>query len=231
MTIPHVIFEAIVGVVFVAFFIVAAVLGVLSQRDKSDPRPLQMLALARKLGFADFDPRPNKEFPMGWGFLNQFSKGENRYVFNLLDGIYQDQKLFVFDYHYQIDTGREEKLDRVSTMLMLIEKECFPQMTISGKNALARIQEAFDGDSIQFESAEFSRAFHVRCADKKFAYDVCNPQMMEFLLANRDLQIEIQGPVILLVFEPQLSVKLIEFNLQRLAQIRSLLPQYIFTNQ
>ena len=40
--------------------------------------------------------------------------------------------------------------------------------------------------------------------DKKFAYDVCNPQMMEYLLANRDLKIEIQGPVNSLAFEPQL---------------------------
>jgi len=59
---------------------------------------------------------------------------------------------------------------------------------------------------------------------------VCNPQMIEYLLANRGLQIEIQGPVILLAFEPQLPVGQIEFNLQRLIEIRSRLPDYLFTN-
>ena len=50
-----------------------------------------------------------------------------------------------------------------------------------------------------------------------------------FILANSYLDIEIQGPAILLAFAPQMSVDRIEFNLQRLAQIRSLLPQYLFT--
>jgi hypothetical protein len=49
--------------------------------------------------------------------------------------------------------------------------------------------------------------------------------------ANRNLQVEIQGPVILLLaFEPQLPVGQIESNLQRLVEIRSRLPEYLFTN-
>ena len=52
--------------------------------------------------------------------------------------------------------------------------------------------------------------------------------MIEYLLANPGLQIEIQGPVIMLVFEPPLSAGKIEFNLPRLAQIRALLPEYLF---
>jgi hypothetical protein len=53
---------------------------------------------------------------------------------------------------------------------------------------------------------------------------------MDYLLANRDLDVEIQGPVISIGFEPQLPTGNIEFNLQRLAEIRSLMPQYLFTN-
>jgi hypothetical protein len=84
-------------------------------------------------------------------------------------------------------------------------------------------------DEIKLESAEFSRVYCVRSGDKRFAYDVCNPQMMEYLLANRGLEIEIQGPVISLAFEPQLPVGQIELNLQRLIEIRSRLPEYLFT--
>lgn len=70
----------------------------------------------------------------------------------------------------------------------------------------------------------------MRSADKKFAYDVCNQKMMEYLLLNPYLQIEIQGPVISLAFEPQLPVAQVELNLQRLIEIRSHLPEYLFTN-
>ena len=86
-------------------------------------------------------------------------------------------------------------------MLMLVFKEVFPQMTIGPESFGEKIATAFGvEDDIKFESAEFSRTFCVRSPDKKFAYDVCNAQMIEYLLANRDLHIEIQGPVLVLAF-------------------------------
>ena len=88
----------------------------------------------------------------------------------------------------------------------------------------------FDYQDIKFESAEFSKTFCVRSPDKKFAYDVCNAQMMEYLLANRELSVEIENQALALAFNNCLSVEQIEFNLQRLIEIRSRLPDYLFTN-
>jgi Protein of unknown function (DUF3137) len=87
----------------------------------------------------------------------------------------------------------------------------------------------FGYQDIQLESAEFSKAFNVRSPDKKFAYDVCNAQMMEYLLANRDLSVEIENNVMALAFSTRLSVEQIELNLKRSVEIRSLLPKYLFT--
>jgi hypothetical protein len=70
----------------------------------------------------------------------------------------------------------------------------------------------------------------VRSPDKKFACDVCNAQMMECLLANRDLSIEIENEVIALAFNTRIAAEQIEADLQRLVEIRSRLPQYLFTN-
>ena len=88
----------------------------------------------------------------------------------------------------------------------------------------------FGYQDIEFESAEFSKAFCVRSPDKKFAYDVCNTKMMEYLLANRDLSVEIENQVLALAFDRCLSVGQVESNLQRLVEIRSRLPDYLFTN-
>lgn len=50
---------------------------------------------------------------------------------------------------------------------------------------------------IRFESDEFSRKFRVLSEDRKFAYDVCHPRMMEWLLPIRRWRIEIaEGHVI-----------------------------------
>jgi hypothetical protein len=88
----------------------------------------------------------------------------------------------------------------------------------------------FGYQDIKFESAEFSKAFSVRSPDRKFAYDVCNAKMMEYLLANRDLSIEIENEVTALAFNTRLAVEQFEMNLQRLVEIRSRMPEYLFTN-
>jgi hypothetical protein len=87
----------------------------------------------------------------------------------------------------------------------------------------------FGYGDIKFESAEFSNAFLVRSPDKKFAYDVCNARMIEYLLANRDLSIEIENNVLALAFTTRLSPEQIETNLQRLVEIRARLPEYLLT--
>jgi hypothetical protein len=52
---------------------------------------------------------------------------------------------------------------------------------------------------------------------------------MEYLLANRDLSIEIENQVIAIVFNSRIAFEQFETNLQRLIEIRSRLPEYLFT--
>jgi hypothetical protein len=216
----------LIMVLVAAIMIVANV----TQSRARQKRVLDLRSLATHLAFDDFNPNRDESFSIGWGFLNRLAEGTERYAYNILRGKYQDQSLCVFDYHYQTGSGKSRK-DHDCTFLMLVFKEAFPQVTIGPESFGVKIAGAFGiGDEIKFESAEFSRNFCVRSEDKKFAYDVCNAKTMEYLLANRDLQIEIQGPVLLLAFEPQLPVGKIEFNLQRLVEIRSRLPEYLFTN-
>ena len=140
-----------------------------------------------------------------------------------------NSRCLFFDHHFKTGSGKSRE-EHFGTILMLIVKEAFPRVAIGPESLRAKIAAAFGvGDDIHFESAEFSRTFCVRSPDKKFAYDVCPPQMMEYLMANRGLEIEIQGPVISLAFEPQLPAGQVEANLQRLIEIRSRLPEYLFS--
>jgi hypothetical protein len=217
--------------IFVVVGVSVIVTGVNQSRAKRQ-RALDLRDLATRLGFEDFNPNRDDAFTRGWSFLSRLSQGDDRYAFNVLRGTYHEQKLFVFDYHYQTGSGKNTKRHDL-TILMLVFKTVFPQITIQpgGENLLTKMAAAFGlEDDIKFESAEFARTYRVQSKDKRFAYDVCNPQMIEYLLANPGLQVEIQGPVILLAFEPQLPVEQVEFNLQRLIEIRTRLPEYLFTN-
>jgi hypothetical protein len=138
--------------------------------------------------------------------------------------------LFIFDYHYETGSDKQKE-DIFCTIFMLVTQQYFHKITISPENILGQIEGAFDSEDIKFESAEFSHTYRVRCADKKFAYDVCTPQMIDYLLTNRDLKVELQGPVISLFFTPIVLADEIESTLQRFAQIRALLPQYLFDSK
>ena len=168
-----------------------------------------------------------------YNFLKQLARGENRYARNVLSGTCQQNQVLAFDYHYETHST-DSKGNRTTehhwfSFFILTLPALFPDLTIRRENFLTKVAEVFGYQDIQFESAEFSKTFCVRSPDKKFAYDVCNAKMMEYLLANRDLSIEIENQVLALAFNTCLSVEQIEANLQRLIEIRSRLPDYLFS--
>jgi hypothetical protein len=187
--------------------------------------------LADRLGLR-FDPAQNYVLADDYAFLHHLARGENRYACNVLSGPYRQSEILAFDYHYEIsEKGADNELSRThyySTAVMVLMPAYFPELLIAPQGLLSKTTELFGGGDINFESAEFSRAFSVRSRDKRFAYDVCNGQVIDYLLANRDLDLQIQNCVLALVSDTQWLAKQVEDNLERLGEIRARLPEYLF---
>jgi hypothetical protein len=96
------------------------------------------------------------------------------------------------------------------------------------ENLAATLSQPIGMADIDFESAAFSKAFCVRSSNKRVAYDVCNPQVMEYLLAHRQLHFQIKADALFMISD-LLSAEEIETNLRHLVEIRSRLPEYLFT--
>ena len=223
---PYIMPLVIVAVLVVAA--ISAIYGVIQARKRQEG----LFELAQRLGL-DFSAAEDREIADRYGFLKQLAQGENRYACNVLSGTYQQNQVLAFDYHYETYTegkGGRQTHHHWFSFFILTLPAVFPDLTIRRENLLTKVAEVFGYQDIKFESAEFSKTFCVRSPDKKFAYDVCNAQMMEYLLANRDLSVEIENQVLALAFNTRLSVQQIEANLQRLVEIRSRLPEYLFTN-
>ena len=224
--------QALLPVVFVAVFVIVvigAIYNAIAQRKRREG----LFELAQRLNL-NFSGGEDCGIPGRFGFLKQLAQGDNRYATNVLSGTYQQNEILAFDYHYETHStdskGNRTTQHHWFSFFILTLPAVFPDLTIRRENFFLKVAEVFGYQDIKFESAEFSRAFCVRSPDKKFTYDVCNAKMMEYLLANRDLSIEIENEVIALAFSTRLSVEQIEFNLQRQVEIRSRLPQYLFTN-
>lgn len=215
-------------VVVLVIIAIGAIYGMIRARKRLEG----LFELAQRLGL-DFSAAEDYALADRYNFLKQLAQGENRYARNVLSGTYQQNQVLAFDFHYETHTqgksGRQTHHHWFSFFILTLPA-FFPDLTIRRENFFTKVAEVFGYQDIKFESAEFSKAFCVRSPDKKFAYDVCNAKMMEYLLANRDLSIEIENQVLALAFDTCLSVEQVESNLQRLVEIRSRLPEYLFTS-
>lgn len=217
----------LLGAAFAVAIVAAIVYGLLAARRRREA----LAALAARLGLRFHEERDHA-LAERLGFLRKLDTGSNRYVYNRLSGGFQGHEVTAFDFHYETYShtkhGRQTHHHHFSVVTLVLPRS-FPELLITPEGIFSKIAQAFGYDDIDFESAEFSRAFCVRSPDKKFAYDVCHPLMMEYLLARRHLAIEYEGNVLALAYDSCLEVTEIEPALQQLVEIRRLMPDYLFT--
>ncbi len=193
----------------------------------------------RKAALAEFASRwglsfrPERDYELAKAFrwLDALARGSNRYAYHIMSGAWQNHEILLFDYHYQVTTSNG-KTTRTShyhmSVFALTLPVAFPELRIVPENLGSKIAQAFGWEDIDFESAEFSRKFVVRSKDRKFAYDVCHPRMMEFLLAHPNLQVEIEGQVLATWSAGRLQPEGIGQCLDRSVALRKLMPDYLF---
>ncbi|HSW02305.1 MAG TPA: hypothetical protein VLI39_19225 [Sedimentisphaerales bacterium] len=222
--------EPMIIVGIIALIVVFAVFGHLAAKKRREA----MMALAAKLGLR-FEPGKNRDLAHRYAFLDKLRTGSNRYAFNSLSGSTQGHNVAIFDYHYETyssdSKGRRQTHHHYFSCFIFHMPASFPELVIAKEGILSKIAQAVGYADIDFESHEFSRRFCVRSPNKKFAYDVCHARMMEYLLANDDLTIEIEGDVLAITFSSRLSPERIEPNLNRLIALRSLMPEYLFSTR
>lgn len=213
----------------VVIFVGIAVVGIVVHLILAGRRRDAMRQVAARLGLM-FDPGRDKVLPKQYKFLDKLRQGSSRYAFNILSGRYKNHDIKAFDYHYKTGSGDSEHHHYISFFMLQLPR-AFVELKIGPERFFSKVAQALGYDDIDFESHEFSRKFCVRSADKKFAYDVCNAKMIEYLLANEDLTIEIEANIMAMSFDRRLSPEQIEPNLNRLVKVRSLLPNYLFTGR
>lgn len=213
-------------------FAVAIIVGAIYSAVAARKRREALFELANRLGL-DFSAENDPSIAVRFSFLDPLGQGSNRYAFNVLSGNYREQRVLAFDYHYETHStdskGNRQTHHHYFSFFILALPAVFPELKISPEGIFSKVAQALGYQDIDFESAEFSRKFCVRSRDRKFAYDVCHARMMEYLLANPDLHVELEASSLALGFSRCLEADRIEPNLERLVQIRLLLPEYLFT--
>jgi hypothetical protein len=163
---------------------VAALVGLLLWLDARKRRVqtarFQAFADANELAFFPDEHDTHRTFS---GF-DPFGMGHAHRSDWVLRGEHGGRPFTSFQYTFKTQSGKQQKMHTYRICEMRAPM-CVPQgdrLLITPEHFGHKIFEAFGGEDIDFESDEFSRQFWVRCKDRRFAYDVIHPQMMEYLL-------------------------------------------------
>lgn len=158
-----------------------------------------LMALARELGWT-FDPSRDSHHDDQYAHFEIFRRGHSRAAYNTLTGSLEIMDhLFearMGDFIYKVTSGsgknRRTHTYRFSYIIIHLPFPDVPPLLIRPEGLFDKLAGVFGFDDIDFESAEFSRRFHVKSPDRKFAYDVISPAMMEFLLRTNPPTVDIE---------------------------------------
>jgi hypothetical protein len=208
--------------------LVMAILHLLKKRRT----PLSGADVALKTGLA-YSAKRTREIQPRLKFINRLQYGTDHYAFNVFSGKYKGHQVKAFDFHYLVETvagkGGNGTIEDPYCFYILELPSSFPEVTIYKEGLISKLKQLAGANDIDFESHEFSRMFRVRSPDPKCAYDFCNARMIEYLLANTDLSVEVDRNILCVSFDKPLEFEEVEQNLNRLVEIRSLMPDYLFS--
>lgn len=165
----------------IILFIVLAVLG--SQQEKKRKETLAQWARSKGLSF---DEARDKNMRHRFDSFACLKSGGDRYAYNIMQGTSGGRGLLLFDYHYETTStdskGRTTTHNHYMTVAIVQPPYQLKPLKIRAEGFFDKIGEFFGFDDIDFESAEFSRKFHVQSPDRKWTYDVLHARAMEHLL-------------------------------------------------
>ena len=182
----------VLGVLLVG---VMAYFGHLQEKKRRE----DLTALADKHGFR-FDPSHDSSHDDEYAQFEIFRRGHSRVAKNTLTGTVElferSCRLVMGDFRYKITSGsgKNRRTTTYNFSYLIVHPPWHtPPLLIRPEGVWDKLKGAFGFDDIDFESDEFSRKFYVQSSDRKFAYDVLHPRMMEFLLQNSPPMIDIEG--------------------------------------
>ncbi len=204
-----------------------AVIGVIAARNAKRRKQLEEWAAVKGLSF---DPGKDRGFDDRYPAFGCLRRGHGRYAFHLLEGTWRDRWLTAFDYHYVTGSGKNRQTHRFSAVILRSDLPLQP-LQIRTENVFDRVTAFLGIDDIDFESAEFSRAFHVKAADKRWAYDVLHQRTMAYLLSMPRFSIEFDDRHAIAWRHRRFDAATFEAAAEVLAEILDRLPEYLVRQQ
>jgi len=191
--------QQLLPILMIIGFAVIAGVGIYFGHIQAKKRREAMALLANELGMS-FNPARDSDHDDHYAHFEIFRRGDNRTAYNTLFGERTVNAIRLVvkagDFRYTVTTGsgkdRKTTTYNFSYLIVHLPYPTMPDLLIRPEHVFDRIAGVFSNKDIDFESEEFSRRFMVASPDRKFAYDICHPCMIEFLLETRPPAVDIE---------------------------------------
>jgi hypothetical protein len=178
-------------VTIAVLIVVGIVYGFIKARQRREA--LERLAAELGLKFYPDDP---------WNLLIRYGHldllGHGGRASNVLAGQMDGRDVAAFDYQYTTGSGKNSHTYYYQAAVFEMPIVA-PRLLVRRESVLDKVASWVGHDDLNFESAEFSRRYHVKCDRPKFAYDIFHNRLIEYLLAvpSGAPNMEMNGPLLL----------------------------------
>ena len=213
---------------FAALLIALIIFGVIAARKRRDA----LASLAASWGF-----QWSRDDPIGiadrFSSHRSLAQGDNRYAYNVFQGERKGRRVICFDYHYATHStdskGRRQTHHHHFSGALADLGARFPDLTVRPEGFFDKVAEFVGADDIDFESAEFSRKFHVKADDRRFAYDIFHARAMEYMLAHPvDMTFDFRGDTVLVTGGGTWKPERYDAALRRIEGLIELVPEFVW---
>ena len=211
-------------------FVAIAMVGLVSLGIwRSAKRRKELAAWTSEKGLT-FRPERDNGFDERYRAFGCLRRGHGRYAYHIAEGDWNGRRVTAFDYRYVTGSGKNRRTHHFSAIILQSDV-ALKSLRIRSENVFDRVTEFFGLDDIDFESAEFSREFHVKSSDKRWTYDVLHQRTMEFLLSMPRFSIEFDDRHVIAWRNRRFNVETFESAIAVAEGILNRLPEYVVRQQ
>lgn len=164
-----------------------------------------------------------------------FGRGDRRSIRNVLQGPWGGRPGLAFDYTFTVTTGsgknRRTQTHRHAVVALLLPAP-LPRVHVGPENVFHRIAQGFGFDDIDVESDAFNRRYRVQAADRRDAFAILHPRLVETLTQVEPVEwrteLSVRGPVLVSWWTGTLDTVQLQHRLILLDRIVDSVPDYVW---
>ncbi|HTL30893.1 MAG TPA: DUF3137 domain-containing protein [Tepidisphaeraceae bacterium] len=210
----------LIPILIIAFVLVFGILAYFSNKQRREA--LAKFAAGMGMQFIDAPGDVHDQF---FAF-DPFGRGSRKSSRNLIQGRWSDLNWRIFDYTHTTGSGKNQSTHRVSVVSAQLPVR-LAKMRIRPEGLFDRLSAAIGFDDLNFESEAFSRRFHVSSDDRKQAYDIIHPQMIEYLLSLPSHDYQFAGDQFVVATEGRLDAREIQQTMSAMSGVAQRIPGFV----